>query len=1064
MMDEFRVFISSTFRDLQAERAHLLNRIFPELRQRAREAGAEFTEIDLRWGLTTEDAEHGRVIRLCLEEVERCPFFIGILGDRFGWVPTIDDIRKDPLLIQKYPWLEQAALEGWSVTESEMYLGALSDNLDSHTGNDRVARFYAKQPITSELTRLYNKIQDAGHSVALFGSPEELGTLIRADWLDIIHSVEEQVERLDPQAAAHEAFAKNRLRAYIPPYKKVEMIAQTLNDGKSLILRAESGYGKSSLSAFLQANASTLFPELRVFTHFAGASLESVSLRSIVSRMRSQFEEVGVDHPIGNEAMDPAASLQNSLEQIERPTLLLLDAVDQLQLIESELHWLPAVLPKHVRVLITCTAQHFEHKLQYRQEALIELGALPASSKALIIEEYFRGYAKQLPQKVALQIVHAEATSNPIYLRILLEELRLFGDHESLSSRTQKYLSAKSVRELLTLVLTRLESDFSTELVGSVMGSLAIVRGGLTEHELEALASGDSTAVDPLAITSLVHALEYHLIRREGLLGYFHAHIEQAAHDRYLSDRDAKLHIGGSVEKLFPDRSEERSVRELAHLYDTLDRFADQLALLTDLKALPILSSTAHEFESHRYWQRLEQSLPVTMEGEYRKTIQFIFETGSDAAVAGKLGMHLVNAGRLQGGKELLQFATELASINHVPETDQASLFRSYALGATLAGDLKAALSSIEIAQQLVETQDLLSGADVRYVHAHTLFELGRYAEAEPIAAAAYRSFVELFGERDSRSIEAQMGLANVLRELGRHKEAEQIQRDVLHLRILTEGQHSVAAATAMNDLGTFLRRFTTRLDEAEELARRSLKILTDMLGPIHPNRCTALGNLAVLLRDRGKLDECKPLYEEAIDLEFKLHGPRHPKTATALHNYAAFLSSKGELEEAGSRFQTVLRLREEILGETHAETIATMIMLGATHYRSQRFDEAELVLSRAANLLKVIDKTHSRVGVTMNWLGRVKTAKGDLPIARDCFEEALEIRLRDLGLQDPFTADTQLSLGKIYAALGEPAKAKLYLEQAKVCLLNAVGPDDPRTAEVLAQLAVLPAGLGVAS
>ncbi len=94
MRDEFRVFISSTFRDLQAERAHLLNRIFPELRQRAREAGAEFTEIDLRWGLTTEDAEQGRVIRLCLEEVERCPFFIGIIGDRYGWVPTIDDIRK----------------------------------------------------------------------------------------------------------------------------------------------------------------------------------------------------------------------------------------------------------------------------------------------------------------------------------------------------------------------------------------------------------------------------------------------------------------------------------------------------------------------------------------------------------------------------------------------------------------------------------------------------------------------------------------------------------------------------------------------------------------------------------------------------------------------------------------------------------------------------------------------------------------------------------------------------------------------------------------------------------
>jgi aspartate oxidase len=47
LRDELRVFLSSTFRDLQSERAHLLNKIFPELRHECRTRGVEFTEVDL---------------------------------------------------------------------------------------------------------------------------------------------------------------------------------------------------------------------------------------------------------------------------------------------------------------------------------------------------------------------------------------------------------------------------------------------------------------------------------------------------------------------------------------------------------------------------------------------------------------------------------------------------------------------------------------------------------------------------------------------------------------------------------------------------------------------------------------------------------------------------------------------------------------------------------------------------------------------------------------------------------------------------------------------------------
>ena len=47
-----RVFVSSTFRDMQAERDELVLKIFPQLRRLCEERGVTWGEIDLRWGLT----------------------------------------------------------------------------------------------------------------------------------------------------------------------------------------------------------------------------------------------------------------------------------------------------------------------------------------------------------------------------------------------------------------------------------------------------------------------------------------------------------------------------------------------------------------------------------------------------------------------------------------------------------------------------------------------------------------------------------------------------------------------------------------------------------------------------------------------------------------------------------------------------------------------------------------------------------------------------------------------------------------------------------------------------
>ena len=79
-----RVFISSTFKRMEEEREMLINKTFPLLRRIAQERDVMLTEVDLRWGITPEQSQNGKVVEICLEEIENSiPFFIGIIGYRY---------------------------------------------------------------------------------------------------------------------------------------------------------------------------------------------------------------------------------------------------------------------------------------------------------------------------------------------------------------------------------------------------------------------------------------------------------------------------------------------------------------------------------------------------------------------------------------------------------------------------------------------------------------------------------------------------------------------------------------------------------------------------------------------------------------------------------------------------------------------------------------------------------------------------------------------------------------------------------------------------------------------
>ncbi|MCD7981354.1 MAG: DUF4062 domain-containing protein [Clostridiales bacterium] len=119
------IFISSTFRDMQAERDLLHRVVFPGLRRRLAEQGEDIQELDLRWGVDTsdlsEESSNIMVMKTCIDAIDRClPYMVIFLGDRYGWIPeqkmveNVHDRR-----------LEAWAGEAISITQMEILYGAL---------------------------------------------------------------------------------------------------------------------------------------------------------------------------------------------------------------------------------------------------------------------------------------------------------------------------------------------------------------------------------------------------------------------------------------------------------------------------------------------------------------------------------------------------------------------------------------------------------------------------------------------------------------------------------------------------------------------------------------------------------------------------------------------------------------------------------------------------------------------------------------------------------------------------------------------------------------------------
>jgi tetratricopeptide (TPR) repeat protein len=1050
-----RVFISSTFRDMQAERDELVKFIFPQLRKLCEQRGVTWGEVDLRWGISDEQKLEGMVLPICLDEIQRCrPYFIGMLGERYGWVP--DEISS--ALIERAPWLKEHL--GHSVTELEVLHGVLNN-----PGMAEHAFFYFRNPgffdtlppeeraafleqassddienyglpeaqeraeqRKNKLTNLKDRIRQSGFPVhENYKDPQEFGQYVLQDLTAIINRLYpegSQPDPLDLETAEHAVFAQSRAKIYIGRSAYFDQLDANVHlQGQPLVILGESGSGKSALLANWATRYQSGHPDDLVLMHFIGATPGSADWSAMLRRILGEFKrKFGIreeipEHP---DALRSAFANWLNMAAAHGRIILVLDALNQLDDREgaSDLVWLPSNTPGNVHIFLSTLPGRPLDELRKRGWPVLTIEPLQYEERKQLIREYLALSTKALDRDQVERIANAAQCRNPLFLRVLLDELRLFGLYERLGEQIDGYLKATTIPDLYTLILKRCEQDYERERPGLVRDSMSLLwasRRGLSETELMELLGVGGQPLPRIYWSVLYLALEQSFLNNGGLIGFSHDYMRQAVQDYYLLDetlqKSAHLHLAD----YFETRSglSPRCLDELP--WQLLQ--AQEWKRLNDLLGNPLFFKTAwgaNRLEIKAYWAQVEKSSSYRLIDAYRPVIQnpdqnldyikgvsFLLGDTGHTAEALSLRAHLVAYYQKTDDRASLE-----ASLG-----DQANILFDL-------GDLEGALALHKkeeaLCRELRDMDGLSASLGNQALILGTRGDLDEamalHREAEQIARA--------LGNKDG--LQTSLGhQANLLRAHGDLEEALELVKEKMHICKEIGNKDGLGVAFGQQGLILLERR---DLDEAmvmfkeEEKNRRELGNKDGLQ--------VALGNQALVLKDQGDLVGSMALHKEEERISREIGNK--VGISTSLGNQATILYDREDMVGAMRLYKEDEAICRAI---GYKEGLRVSLSGQANILRRTHGD-----LDGAMRLYKEVEQICRETG-NKGGLARMLGNQGLILQTRGRNDEALSMHkqaeqlLRKLGKYNDL-AISLLNQAVLYAVKGKKAEARELVEE----------------------------------
>ncbi|MFZ4455969.1 MAG: tetratricopeptide repeat protein [Bacteroidales bacterium] len=951
-----RVFISSTFRDMMEERDALMTHCWPELRKFCRELQVEMVEVDLRWGIAEEQSTRKETLKLCLDEIRACrPFFIGLLGERYGWIPGDDAFTPD--LKEEQPWLK--GIHDKSVTELEILHGVL--NNPEMAGR---AFFYFRDPLYIETVpkekkadflsesptdaKKQNQLKDVIRATCTkkniqllenYTDPQALAPIILEQLKAAIESQfpkEDIPDELTREAREHEAFAEVRRRTYIGRPEYYNQLDKHVGEtGKPLLLLGDSGSGKSALVANWVEHWQKHQPNDYIFQHYIGGTNDSSDHWKLIKRLISEIKRWTDDIeelPSSNEDIlrDFPVWLSKARIKANREGvkfIVIMDALNQLEDTDHAhvLGWLPVdAFRENLRLIVSTLPGDILEVLEKKELTTLLVKPLTPLERGEMITDYLLRFGKALDKPRIERLSTNKATENPLYLKIVLDELRVTGTHDQLDQRLDDYLSAVDIPALLQKVLARYQRDYEHDRKGLVSDALSMIwaaRRGLTESELLRLLKTEDLEQLPLAFWSpLRAALEDSLIERNGILNFAHDFLRKAVESAFLMGQDEiddiRIHLADLFDK---NLWSEFQTYDFSSIFPMLNKenMVDKNELEQNLNKL------------FQYWYKVDNTVVILQISPSKRDCDelpwLLWKTDS----LQRLRQCLLN----------VDFSTEIY------ENDKNELLKYWIYLGEEASIGKEYINSFEKWKKINSKKWIIPAT---YTLRSFLVNFGLIADADYFSKLNYQFYSE---QSNVGSLDYAASLdqrADHLTKLNRYEEAESMFKE--SIKIYEENNNHPDITSPLNNIGLLFSK-TKRFDEAEVYLKEALKINEHNFGKNHLKVAMNLLNLAEVLKRAKKLDEAEPLCRRALKIKEGFYGKESPEISINLNNLAGILLENNYWKDAEPILNRALKINEENNGKDDIKTASILTNISSMYFNTNRLEEAEKNSRRAVQI-----------------------------------------------------------------------------------------------------------------
>lgn len=540
-----RYFVSSTFDDMGPERDLLVKKISPRLKLLGEEQACHVADVDLRWGIPiNSDAERLMVARQCLEAVDRCrPYLLGFLGDRRGRVLSELDFDGDYLDIN--PRLRRAVEIGLSLTELEI-LHAICPIIDSPRPCSALLYLEGTDasisaPLAAALAEFGIDLSRRQENIRFRHYVKKLRNCVDFELCTGTTALEEQLfmdlakllelddvqnlEALD-ESEFHERVRALAVSNAIDLANATEVLkAPPWTNGRLVVVEGASGSGKTTWMAQL-ATKLVENDGRSVIARFYGSATPPDSEDALVA---SLCDEVEVATGQARRTYDRRMLLRRwsdlwAATATEFAPVLVIDALDAAPVDPAALQWLVKPVECGATVVVSLDPENSRGRglldaLRRRPGTFVHRlsGLTDPSVRIQMIQQRLATNLKVLDDDATDALVHHPAGADPLFLTIVLAELRLHGRHDDLLEQIQRRF-AGGREDALQDFLNRLEIE-AGDAVGdlrTVLGALAHSPSGLSAPQLAGLLPTHSSSFSERQsrVEGVLRALDAFLQRR----------------------------------------------------------------------------------------------------------------------------------------------------------------------------------------------------------------------------------------------------------------------------------------------------------------------------------------------------------------------------------------------------------------------------------------------------------------------------------------------------------------------------------------------------------------------